>query len=854
MRTKNAKRLWPVPVTLGVVAVAALLAFGLMAVTGSQPASADAGDAGHCTDGVEYNHTQNITCTTTGDSLDVKFTGGQDQEGIWVYTTGVSGIASSDITEDVEISGNADDTVDLGEIGIVIAARNALEQIQSEKVTVNRADADDSSQTRLFVFDSSERYGTAADDSNFGDPLALTTSEISSGFTITIIFLGSPAAAVDANDNDSFADADEGDVDGSTIASDLTENEIGPDDATAIITVTMKDANGNLLRGDEDATVDFTATFAMGSDVKRSASMTYSDSEEVSAEGVATFTADGWATGTDSGAVKLTITAAYDGPTGKLQQEIVLSRDGDPAMLEVGTYNCTAAEDPDKTSDGCPVDTKPTADMVFTKGDIFYVIGEFTDALGNVVTVTSPTITASETSALVKAPTAADVPPDGAMAQYSVAENADFDNYTITVSTGTGDNKVELELMVSVSGPATDFELYMPKMNIPAMVGTSQKFSIRATDAKGNIPSDSPMVEVLVLGDAADYYVSGLDDSGMVMIEDGMASFEIFALGGAMDGDTAVILIRVDDMEVDRHTITFGTIKTVPDMPMMVMAEATSHDMITVSWDAVMDATSYMVERGYMDADNMMMWMTVAEMTTDMMYMDSGLMAETTYYYRVTAMNDAGSGDASDGTAMATTMMEEMPPGMPMNVMAEATSHDMITVSWDAVMDATSYMVERGYMDADNMMMWMTVAEMTTDMMYMDSGLMAETTYYYRVTAMNDAGSGDASDGTAMATTMMAPTMMDELGATTGIGVGFNRGGALQVYWTKAANAMGYIIVAIDTADSMVGGDPVVLNDGGVETRNISGLTPGATYDVYVIATGSGGDFELGEPYRVTAQ
>ena len=34
MRTKNAKRLWPVPVTLGVMALAALLAFGLMATTG----------------------------------------------------------------------------------------------------------------------------------------------------------------------------------------------------------------------------------------------------------------------------------------------------------------------------------------------------------------------------------------------------------------------------------------------------------------------------------------------------------------------------------------------------------------------------------------------------------------------------------------------------------------------------------------------------------------------------------------------------------------------------------------------------------------------------------------------------
>ena len=40
MRTKNAKRLWPVPATLAVVALAAFLAFGLMATTGAQPAEA----------------------------------------------------------------------------------------------------------------------------------------------------------------------------------------------------------------------------------------------------------------------------------------------------------------------------------------------------------------------------------------------------------------------------------------------------------------------------------------------------------------------------------------------------------------------------------------------------------------------------------------------------------------------------------------------------------------------------------------------------------------------------------------------------------------------------------------------
>ena len=103
---------------------------------------------------------------------------------------------------------------------------------------------------------------------------------------------------------------------------------------------------------------------------------------------------------------------------------------------------------------------------------------------------------------------------------------------------------------------------------------------------------------------------------------------------------------------------------------------ATSHDMITVTWDAAdnggSDITGYMVQRGYMDADNMMMWMDVdpAHMGMDMMYMDMGLMADTKYYYRVAAINAQDMGEYSDGMAMAmTTPMVTVDPA-PLNPVA----------------------------------------------------------------------------------------------------------------------------------------------------------------------------------------
>ena len=91
MRTKNAKRLWPVPATLTVVALAAFLAFGLMATTGAQPAAAQDTDctvdvtgltAGNLTFDIAGEATgTTIPCSASGDSATVKLTQAHDDLG-----------------------------------------------------------------------------------------------------------------------------------------------------------------------------------------------------------------------------------------------------------------------------------------------------------------------------------------------------------------------------------------------------------------------------------------------------------------------------------------------------------------------------------------------------------------------------------------------------------------------------------------------------------------------------------------------------------------------------------------------------------------------------------------------------
>ena len=343
---------------------------------------------------------------------------------------------------------------------------------------------------------------------------------------------------------------------------------------------------------------------------------------------------------------------------------VVLKREDTPETLVAGVFNaaCFTAggEDEDDYSEatfnmeekGC--DASGMARR-FGAGEMIFVKAHLEDSLGSVVgdgTNLDSELANDDDDLLgdddpveIKDPVK---PGDPARAWvYTVDGDATLGDHMITVSTSAQNADKEdiddVTVTVSVAGPPVSLSI-SGDANIE--LNGSVTYTVTAEDMKNGIPyfdrdstdgtDRNDMVTVSV--QPTDALVIGTNTAGQVMLDDdGTADFIIYAALDAEDGDHGRIIARLGKLQAI-EPITFGLVLGMPGMPMNVMAMATSHDMITVSWDAVMDATSYMVERGYMDADNMMMWMTVAEMTMDMMYMDSGLMAETTYYYRVTAM------------------------------------------------------------------------------------------------------------------------------------------------------------------------------------------------------------------------
>ena len=796
MRTKNAKRLWPVPATLTVVALAAFLAFGLMAITGAQPAAAQSSadcevEVVIAADSVNPTVTDKIAgnnpehCQAKGGTATVKFTGPDvvvmDREGPGKldlliqddngpiraylndyvdYDTGTSMYAITNMGDTLGTVGAEPPEpmrFRIQAIEVPLAERNALGQYEAQSVTVTVSG-------NVYIYESgailTNVIETVPDDStDKRNEITLTTDEV------VIVFLGAPVLGEDGDDANKIVDDEQQCVNSAGDAierptagcadsfpnpdtTDAAESKskliaVGGASPIAVLdgkskdytltnqtTVTIyaliEDAKGQAL---PDTEVNFTATIEPST-----LELDFDVDRDVDAETVGTATAEG--------ELDISSTAGIDNedavaermieglPTDKAYRITVNVTVG---SLDLGSIVVTRHGEPAEIkaavyNEACitPVGTDDDYANDNIKLDNDDCAEDYRFGEGQVVVVKAHL---EDTLGSV------------------VAGN-------LSVKLGDVDNPLDTDKPVELLQPILSNEnpvawVYM--VDKAAMLGSHMiTVSTTETDKDENAIASVPLT-VSVAGPPLEYMISGPDNIDL----GGRATFTVTAL----DANKGAPHFTMDDegtRNVDESNNKVEVV--VPDMAeSLVRGRMLDNGVLTLDADTGMGSFTIYAPSNAPDGSTARIFVSAGdvEITHTVMF----------------------------GEAL-------MMPGMPMNVMAMATSHDMITVSWDAVMDATSYMVERGYMDADNMMMWMTVAEMTTDMMHMDSGLMAETTYYYRVTAMNDAGYGDASDGMAMAMTMTMAEGMPVLTAPMDVSVS-TLTNSITVNWTpdSAQNA-----------------------------------------------------------------
>ena len=275
----------------------------------------------------------------------------------------------------------------------------------------------------------------------------------------------------------------------------------------------------------------------------------------------------------------------------------------------------------------------------------------------------------------------------------------------------------------------------------------------------------------------------------------------------------------------DYSNIAIATTLGIPSPPSNLTATAVSSGQINLAWtDNSSDETGFRVYRSS-DGVSFSWCCTAGSNATS--FSDTGRVASTTYYYRVTAQNGNGNSDFSN-TASATTFP---PPTAPSSLTATAVSSSQINLSWtDNSSDEDGFKIYSST-DGVNFSFYVTLgANVTTRS---NTNLSASTTYYYRVLAYSAGGSSGYSN-TASATTLSVPAAPSNLTATA---VSSTR---IDLAWTDNSNNETEFRIYRST--NGVSFSWVVTVGPNVTTYSNTGRTPSTTYYYRVSAANASGN------------
>ncbi len=332
-----------------------------------------------------------------------------------------------------------------------------------------------------------------------------------------------------------------------------------------------------------------------------------------------------------------------------------------------------------------------------------------------------------------------------------------------------------------------------------ALAGTTYYYRISAIDAAGTsapaaaahaltIPATPTLTATVASATSVDLSwnaVTGATGYTLESSPDGTTWTGIATQAGTTYTNTGLTAdtsyqyrVKATDATGNSPTSAVQTVTTLLASVTGFTATATtgSSTSMDLAWTAVTHATNYLIERS-IDGVN---WSTLtpspALSGSSATYADTGLLAGTTYYYRLSAIN-------ANGTSAATTAVHTITRSATPAATAAAVSATEVDLAWTPSLGATGYLIESS---SDGGTTWATVTT-ATGLTYANTGLTADTSYQYRVSAVNASGNSAPSSVQTVSTLLLAPAGFTATPSTT-------VPTEIDLAWTAVTHASNYLI------------------------------------------------------------
>ena len=259
-----------------------------------------------------------------------------------------------------------------------------------------------------------------------------------------------------------------------------------------------------------------------------------------------------------------------------------------------------------------------------------------------------------------------------------------------------------------------------------------------------------------------------------------------------------------------------------PLTPPTLVAGTITDTSIVLSWTAISDATSYELFR-----DGVLIW--DADSSTRR---DRGLAPETAYTYTITSTDGTNTSELSTPLTVSTTPAPQpepvgVVPDKPLNLISSST-HNSITLNWDDPSDdsITGYKITSRTSDQRSLS---TLVSNTgsSNPFYVVENLIPDTTYIFKVIAINDVGESTPSSFTRVSTE--PEPQQPVLPHPAILSVGEITDTSIELFWTAQDGAIEYDLFR----------DGASLVDTAGLTFIDTGLTPDTSY-IYKIRSTDG--------------